>query len=124
MIVWATLKELDKNLGGEVILAVKGQELRCFARHLPYGVTRDSSYQVEIFGTVYGNYRVKEANDAPPSITYAENSFACQLVGSLSDGRLDCGVLSLHDETLLSEFGYLNGKTVAWTVDRIDIEFV
>ncbi|ESS47795.1 hypothetical protein L665_03773 [Ralstonia solanacearum SD54] len=37
---------------------------------------------------------------------------------------MDAGGIVFEDDVLLSDFGYLEGKMIAWKIDRIDVEFL
>ena|ERR1700722_1186415 len=112
---------------GEVWLNIKGKDLNCFAYNsMPREAKEGAFYPVELTPQVWGDYKVTElAEDAPASTVQIGNSFAYVVTGQLNGNRLHTvGGLEFEDDFLLSEFGYLEGKMVAWQVDRIDAEFL
>jgi len=59
-----------------------------------------------------------------PSIVQVGDGFYHVIKGVLRGNRLDAGGISFEDDLLLSNFGCLDEKMIAWTVDRIDAEFL
>ena len=126
MIYTAQLKHVSGEVEGEVILAINGTDLTCFAySSLPHNAKEDTFYQIELTAEIRDDYHVSELDEnVPPSIVQIGNSFAHMITGRLSGNRLDAGGIVFEDDVLLSDFGYLEGKMIAWKVDRIDAEFL
>jgi hypothetical protein len=125
MIYSAQLQHVSDEVEGEVVLTINGMDLTCFAyASLPYEAKEGSFYQVELIPQVLNDYQISELDeDASPSIVQIGDSFAYVIRGRLSDNCLDAGGIVFEDDALLSGFGYLEGKMIAWKVDRIDAEF-
>lgn len=121
----AELKHVSDEVEGEVLLNIDGINLTCFAySSLPQGAKEHALYQVEITAQVFHDYQVHETDDVSPSITQIGNSFVHVITGRLKGNRLDAGGMVFEDDILLSDFGYLDGRMLAWKVDRIDAEFL
>jgi hypothetical protein len=125
MIYQAKVLHLDEDVEEEVVLQVGGVELTCFACVCPYAIEVGLSYMVELHPVVFGDYVVTELiGDTAPAVARVGNSFTYVITGQLSGGSLECGGLIFEDEVLQRDFGDLDGKTIAMTVDRIDVEFL
>lgn len=126
MIYSARLRHVSNEVEGEVLLTINGMDLPCFAyASLPHEAKEGSFYRVELIPQVLNDYQVSELDeDVPPSIVQVGNSFSHVITGRLSGNRLDAGGIVFEDDALLSDFGYLEGKMIAWKVDRIDAEFL
>ncbi len=121
----AQIKRLSDDVEEEVVLRINGVELTCFATVCPYKIEEGASYQVELTAQVFNEYLVSELDEeASPSIVQIGDSFSHVITGRLSGNRLDVGDIVFEDDVLLSDFGYLEGKMIAWKVDRIDAEFL
>jgi hypothetical protein len=64
------------------------------------------------------------AGDPALSIARVGNSFACVVMGKLRGSCLEAGRLIFEDDILQRGLGYLDGKTIAMNIDRIDVEFL
>lgn len=126
MIYSAELRHVSTEVEGEVLLVINGMDLLCFAyASLPLEAKKGSYYLVALVPKVLNDYQVSELDEnVPPSIEQVGDSFSHVITGRLSGNRLDAGGIVFEDDSLLSEFSYLEGKTIAWKVDRIDAEFL
>jgi len=125
MIYLAEVRRLSDDVEEEVVLRINGIELTCFAIVCPYKIEEGVSYQVELTAEVMNDYLVSELDEeVSPSIVQIGDSFSHVITGKLDGNRLDAGGIVLEDDVLLSDFGYLEGKMIAWKVDRIDAEFL
>ncbi|WP_232520379.1 hypothetical protein [Ralstonia solanacearum] len=121
----AKIERLSGDVEEEVVLRINGVELICFAAVCPYKIEEGASYQVELTEQVFNEYQVGELDEeASPSIAQIGDSFSHVIAGRLGGNRLDAGGIVFEDDVLLSDFGYLEGKMIAWKIDRIDFEFL
>ncbi|MEC4723583.1 hypothetical protein RY831_31075 [Noviherbaspirillum sp. CPCC 100848] len=121
----AQIKRLSDDVEEEVVLRINGLEVTCFATVCPYKIEEGASYQVELTAQVFNEYLVSELDeDASASIVQIGGSFSHVITGRLSGNRLEAGAIVFEDDVLLSDFGYLEGKMIAWKIDRIDAEFL
>ncbi|MFV8602808.1 hypothetical protein ACNRDG_00635 [Ralstonia pseudosolanacearum] len=119
------IERLSDDVEEEVVLRINGVELICFATVCPYKIEEGASYQVELTAQVFNEYQVSElGEEASPSIAQIGDSFSHVIAGRLRGNRLDAGGIVFEDDVLLSDFGYLEGKMIAWKIDRIDVEFL
>jgi hypothetical protein len=122
MIYQAKVLRIDAPIEGEVMLQVGNVELTCFAYSHPYGIEAGSYYPVAL--SLFDGYAVEEvSDDTEPSIVRLGNTFVHVITGRLNGRCLESGDLTLEDDALLSEFGYLDGKMVVMKVGRIDADF-
>jgi hypothetical protein len=120
----AQIKRLSDDVE-EVVLRINGVELTCFTTACPYKIEEGVSYQVELTAQVFNEYLVSEiAEEASPSIVQIGDSFFHVITGRLSGNRLNASGIVFEDDVLLHDFGYFEGKMIAWKVDRIDAEFL
>ena len=125
MIYTAEVIRLDDDVEEEVVLRINGVELTCFASVCPYPIEEGATYQVALTPVVFDDYSIREMSaDALPTLVKIGGGFAYEVVGELATAQLDAGCISLEDDVLLRDYGYLNGKMVVWKVDRIDVEFL
>ncbi|MGE3320500.1 MAG: hypothetical protein AB7I18_14515 [Candidatus Berkiella sp.] len=121
----AEVIRLNDDIEEEVVLRINGVELTCFASVCPYPIVERATYEVALIPVVFDDYSVREmSKDTHTSLVKVGNGFAYELVGELAGGLLDIGCISLEDDVLLRDYGYLNGKIIAWMIDRIDVEFM
>lgn len=121
----AQIKRLSDDVEEEVVLCIDGVELTCFVAVCPYKIEERASYQVELTAQVFNEYLVSElGEEASSSIVQIGDSFSHVITGRLIGNRLDAGGIVFEEDVLLSDFGYLEGKMIAWKVDRIDAEFL
>jgi len=121
----AQIKRLSDDVEEEVVLRINGIELTCFATGCPYKIEEKGSYPVAITAQVLNDYLVKERDEGvDPSILKINNGFSHLITGRLTSNCLDAGGIVFEDDMLLSDFSYLDGKMISWTVDRIDVEFL
>jgi hypothetical protein len=121
----AQIKNLSDDVEEEVVLRINGVELTCFAAVCPYKIEEGASYHVELTAQAFNEYLVSKLDEeASPSIVQIGDSFSHVITGRLSGNRLDVSGIVFEDGVLLSNFGYLEGKMIAWKVDRIDAEFL
>jgi hypothetical protein len=124
MIYSAFLKKISEEVEGEVTLLVNGLELTCFANMPPKLSMTGQECSVEFMPMIFDDYEVKEISaSSTPAIQRIGNSFSYVVSGRLLNGSLDGDAISFDDEILESEFGYLDGKMIAWKIDRLDVEF-
>jgi len=125
MIYQAKVLRIDENVEEEVILQIGNTKLTCFSRFHSPETKVGSSYPVELSLTMFDDdCFVKEIpDDSEPSIVRIGNTFAYVITGRLNGRCLESGELSFEDDSLLSDFGYLDGKMIAMKVDRIDADF-
>ena len=45
-------------------------------------------------------------------------------MGKISEDKLDCGEVVFERDYFLNEFHFLNGQKVAWSIDRLEIDFI
>ena len=120
MIYQAKILRLDESVEGEVMLQVGSTELTCFAYN--FAIEVGSSYPVEL--NLFDDWTIEEVpDDSEPSIVRIGSTFTYVIVGRLNGRFLECGELTFENDSLLSDFGYLDGKMVAMKVDRIDADF-
>jgi hypothetical protein len=121
----AQIKRLSDDVEEEVVLRIKGVELTCFATGCPYRIEEEESYPVAITAQLFNDYLIKECDEeVTPSIVKIANDFSHLITGRLIGNCVDAGGVVFEDDMLLSDFSYLEGKMISWTVDRIDVEFL
>lgn len=98
--------------------------MTCFASYLPYAVEVGRGYQAELLPLVFEDYTVREIFKAESSISRIGQGYSYEVCGPLADGYVQCGDLMLCDDTLRSDFGFLEGKFISWRVDRLDVVFI
>jgi hypothetical protein len=109
----------------KVTLRINGVDLVCFAAHCPNEIQEGASYSVELIAQVFNDYVVEEAEkNRAPSAARIGDGFSYVLTGKLTGNHLNAGAFSLEDDMLLSDFGYLEGRIICWTVDRLDADFL
>ena len=120
MIVDAVCSEVEE----EVSIVVCGQRLTCFASYLPYQLEAGGIYRAELLPIIFNEYVVHEVSYVEPNIVREGVEYSYSVTGELKDGCLYCGGLVFCDEILLADFSFLEGKSVSWKIDRLDISFV
>lgn len=125
MIYFAEVVRLNNDVEEEVVLRINGVDITCFASVCPFPIDERATYRVALTPFVFDGYSVCEVSgESLPSLVRVSSGFAYEVVGKLTGNKLDAGCIVLEDDVLLSEYGYLDGKMVAWKVDRIDAEFI
>ncbi|UXU88226.1 hypothetical protein [Burkholderia sp. S-53] len=119
----ALVEEVGVNVEEEVTLRIGDVSVVCFTGYSPYSVEKGKTYPVTISLSFFGDCELMESADSQPSLRQLGNSFAYVVTGLLCDDVIDAGI-KFQDEAFLSDFGYLSGKMVSVTVDRIDVEFL
>lgn len=120
----AFIKDISQDIEGEVTLLVSGLELTCFSNMPPSRNSIGTECEIEFLPMVFGEYDVREvADNSEPLVQRVGNSFAYVVSGRLAGGGVEAGPVTFEDEMLESEFGYLNGKMVAWKIERLDVDF-
>ncbi|MGF6647347.1 hypothetical protein [Paraburkholderia sp. GAS82] len=120
----AFITDISQDIEGEVTLLVNGLELICFSNMPPALDSIGTECEIEFLPMVFGEYDVREIPDASaPLVQRIENSFSYVVQGRLDVGRVKAGSITFEDEVLQSEFGYLDGKMVAWKIERLDVDF-
>jgi hypothetical protein len=118
------IKDINQDIEGEVTLVVNGLELTCFSNMPPSLNSIGTECEIEFLPMVFGEYDVHEVPDTSgPLVQRVGNSFSYVVSGLLNEGAIDAGPVTFEDEVLQSEFGYLDGKMVAWKIDRLDVDF-
>jgi len=120
VIVDAICSEVEED----VSIVVCGQRLTCFASYLPYQLEVGGVYRAELLPMIFNEYVVHEVSYVEPKIVREGVGYSYSVTGELKDGCLYCGGLVFCDEILLADFGFLEGKSVSWKIDRLDISFV
>jgi hypothetical protein len=111
---------------GKVSLKINGVELTCFAfSSLSSQHVVNAFYDVELTPFNINDLRFYEVSDViQPAITQVEDSFVYKIIGTLNGNQLVSDRITFEYDFFLSDFGYLDGKKVAWEIDRIDAEFL
>ncbi len=121
----AKILRLNEDVEEEVLLQIGKWEILCFAGICPYPIREGMEYLVDLSFVVLDDYDVKVLPDSsPPAILNNGKGFVTELVGKLEGSRLCLGKLEFKDDTLLRDYGYLDGKSVSVRVDRINAEFL
>jgi hypothetical protein len=125
MIYSAEVVRLGGEVEEEVVLRFNSAEITCFAGICPYQIEVRSTYKVVLTPVIFDDYSVREVSrNTPSSLIRVDESFAYEVVGQLNGRYLDAGCIVLEDEILFRDYGYLQGKQIAWKVGRIDVEFL
>lgn len=119
------VKAFSGDIEEEVVLEREGYELTCFASNHPAYVEEGQSCLAVLTFLVLDDFDLTPlGSDEKQSLERIGEGFAYKIVGTLSEGRLiSCG-FEFSDETFETDFAYLNGQTVAISVDRINVEFL
>ncbi|UVL42696.1 hypothetical protein LOY55_11605 [Pseudomonas sp. B21-040] len=107
----------------EVLLLVKGLEVKCFASYCPSKIEVGETYQVEFELVLPDNDVVAAAEEPLPTlIEMIGNGFSCALYGYL-DGSVFRSFVDFSDQDIHYDHPHLNGQFVKIQVDRIDVSF-
>ncbi|MFE8646395.1 hypothetical protein ACFX58_15040 [Sphingomonas sp. NCPPB 2930] len=125
MIYKAQVTRLNKEVEEDVDLLIQGVELNCFASICPYRLEPNKIYPIELELIVLDEYRVVELTGIDkPNFIKTGKGFAYEIRGRIVNSYFDAGGLLFKDDVLATEFGYLKGKMVSLTVDRIGVAFL
>lgn len=124
MIYSAIVEALSSDVEEEVSIVVCGQQLTCFACHLPYRIEVGEIHQVELSPVIFSDYVIDELPGAGCSIASRGFGYSYEVVGWLENGCISCNGLVFSDEAFIEDFAFLDGKRVSWQVDRLDVLFV
>jgi hypothetical protein len=124
MIYSVLVEGFSSEIEEEILVRVSDLPLTCFASYLPRELEMGKFYQAEFLPMVFDEYLVEEVFHEAPSITKEGQSYSYKVVGLLKGDCLCCGELTLCDEVLMTDFGFLEGKLISWKIDRLDIFFV
>lgn len=108
---------------GELLLLVKGLEIKCFASYCPSKIEVGATYEVE-FELVLSDNDVVTAAEEPLTtlIEMMGNGFSCALYGYL-DGSVFRSFVYFSDQEIHYDHPDLNRRFVKIQVDRIDVSF-
>lgn len=124
MIYKAKVLRLDAVVEEAVLIQIAGREIECFASFCPYRIEEGQIYPVQLELAVFNKYCIVECKENSPDFFPVGQGFSYLVSGTLKGGILKVGTLSFFDEFLRSNYGYLDGKMVTMSVDRIDLEFL
>lgn len=125
MIYIAEVINLNDEIEEEVVLRINDIEITCFVSICLFLIEKHMTYQVQIMPVIFHNYVVYEVpEETKPLIEKEGDSFIYNCIGRLIGNQLDINFIILEDDILLRDFSYLDGKMIAWKVDRIDVEFI
>jgi hypothetical protein len=124
MIYSVLVDALSPEVEEEVSITVCGQRFTCFASYLPYQLEVGRVYRAELWPMVFNEYIVQEVSHAESSVVREGMGYSYSIIGELRNGCLRCGRLTLCDEILLANFGFLEGRLISWKIDRFDISFI
>lgn len=124
MIYKATVMNMDQIIEEEVTIAIGDLILTCFANIVPYQLQLGVSYMVALTPTTFEGYSIREIAPEEKSITRITTDYSYTVIGTLSGNQVDCGKIAIEDDYLSTEFAYLDGNTIEWKVDRLDLEFL
>jgi len=107
----------------EVLLLVKGLEVKCFASYCPSKIEVRETYEVE-FDLVLADTDVVAAVEEPITtlIEMKDDGFSCALYGYL-DGGVFRYFVDFSDQDIHYDYPHLNGRFVKVKVGRIDVSF-
>ncbi|KAA0975876.1 hypothetical protein [Pseudomonas sp. ANT_J28] len=107
----------------EVLLLVKGLEVKCFASYCLSKIEVGETYEVE-FDLVLADTDVVAAAEEPITtlIEMKDDGFSCALYGYL-DGGVFRSFVDFSDQDIHYDYPHLNGRFVKVKVDRIDVSF-
>jgi len=107
----------------EVLLLVKGLEVKCFASYCPSKIEVRETYEVE-FDLVLADTDVVAAVEEPITtlIEMKDDGFSCALYGYL-DGGVFRSFVDFSDQDIHYDYPHLNGRFVKVKVGRIDVSF-
>lgn len=119
-----TAKIIEYNQDLEFILRIKvnSQILEVFSSSIPSFIDLEKNYLVFLEATIFDDYVVEEVH-CPHQIKQINNSLSYEIIGYLSEGKLDSSGLIFEDDILNRDFFYLDNTKVKWTVDRINATF-
>lgn len=120
----ATVLKIDEDVEEQVLLDVQRYHITCFASVCPYPVKVGGKYRVGFYLFVADEFCPNEVQEGIfPAIAQNGNGFRYTLIGRLTGNILDCGI-QIEDDVFTEQYGYLNGKMIKVSVDRIDVEFL
>ena len=120
----ATVLKIDEDIEEQVLLGVQRYHITCFASVCPYPIKVGEKYRVKFYLFVADEFCPNEVHDdAAPAMTQDGNGFRYNLIGKLTGNILDCGI-KIEDDVFTEQYGYLNGKKIKVSVDRLDVEFL
>jgi hypothetical protein len=114
---------VDPIIEEEVLLLVKGLEVKCFASYCPSKIEVGETYEVE-FDLVLPDNDVVAAVEEPITtlIEMEDDGFSCALYGYLDGGEFRSFV-DFSDQEMHYDYPQLNGRFVKIQVVRIDVSF-
>ncbi|MGE8571029.1 MAG: hypothetical protein ACN6NW_03195 [Acinetobacter amyesii] len=114
--------EPDIELDNILTIRTCDEVLDVFASYVPEDINYKNEYLVELEATVLDEY-ILEQSDEISTLRKIDNSLGYEIIGVLRNGKIYVNEIIFEDEILKSDFGYLDNKTVKWTVDRISLYF-
>ena len=115
--------KLDSDFEECVKVSVCGKTLTCFMQYSDMIVKEGEVWLTEFFGEIFNDFIVEETN-FDLGLHRVGEDFSYVAVGKISENKLDCGEVVFEEDCFLSEFYFLNGKKVAWSIDRLGIDFM
>jgi len=108
----------------EVLLRVKGLEVKCFASYCPSKIEVGEAYEVEFDLVLSDNDVVAAAEEPITTLLKMKNGgFSCALYGYL-DGGVFRSFVDFSDQEIHYDYPRLNGRFVKIQVDRIEVSFL
>ena len=121
----ALVVRLSEQIEEEVMIRIGDVELTGFAHVCPYPIEIGRIYPVELDPLVFDEYNIQNVDDdALESIIRTGDEYEYVVTGRFKDGAVKSQGLSFEDEIFATEFKYLNGTTVTFHIDRLDLCFV
>jgi hypothetical protein len=121
----ALLVTVGENIEEDVQLEIGGFLLTCFANICPYPIEIGRSYMVGLHPYIFDDYSITELEETEEeSIIRLGDAFSYLVKGRLTGGRLESAGIVFEDEFLEKEYRYLDGKLVAFKIDRLEAEFL
>ena len=123
MMTKVAIVKLDSDFEECVKVSVCGKTLTCFMQYGDIIVKEGDVWLADFFGEIFNDFVVEETN-LGLGLHRVGGDFSYVAVGKISEDKLDCGEVVFVRDYFLNEFHFLNGKKVAWSIDRLEIDFI
>jgi hypothetical protein len=123
------VKGFNPNIEEEILIQIGNEELLCFVTGwIPEGeVLIGKNYNAAVDVTVLDGLDMREQNTSMFTFQQIDNSFAYFIYGTFDfDAHvIDAGGVKLEfDADEISDYAYLDGKSVVVRIDRITVNFI
>ena len=123
MMTEVVMVKLDSDFEECVKVIVCGKALICFMQYSDIVVKEGDVWLADFFCEIFNDFIVEETN-LDLGLHRVGRNFSYVGVGKISEDKLDCGEVVFEEDCFLREFHFLNGKKIAWSLDRLEIDLM